>query len=308
MNFKPRFSIILPTYNRAQLIARAIKSVINQTCKDFELIVIDDGSTDDTEKVVKSFSSLNIWYERLSRNKGVNAARNKGLDLSKGEYIVFLDSDDELLPDALKTFLNLWSNINDKKIGNIVTRCIDSKTREKIGYLSEDNLLLEYRDIVCREKIKGEFRSCWRKDAIGEMRFEEEVFAMESILWQRLAKKYNFLFRDVPTTVYYKNSPLTLCSKNLQFKNATKIAKGYEIIVTEHGDALKYCPSRYCQYLNSASLFNLLSGDKDKSRYWSKKSLRVNLFNLKGWAIFILTFLPKSIRNIVLTLILGKRI
>jgi len=98
----PTVSVILPTYNRAHLVGRAIQSVLNQTYRDFELIVVDDGSTDSTESVVKGLGDLRIRYIRCKQNKGGSAARNTGIRAAKGEYIAFQDSDDEWAPEKLE--------------------------------------------------------------------------------------------------------------------------------------------------------------------------------------------------------------
>lgn len=104
------FAVVIPVYNREKVIARAVQSVQNQTFKDWELIIIDDGSVDGTAMVVKSFLTDSrikyIWQE----NKGAQAARNHGLSLAKGEYICFLDSDDELLPDFMAEMLAAYQS------------------------------------------------------------------------------------------------------------------------------------------------------------------------------------------------------
>ena len=80
---KPLISVIMATYNRAHLLPRAIRSVLNQTYKDFEIIVVDDGSTDSTEEVVKTFQDRRILYYKQGENKGMLAARNKGFDVAR---------------------------------------------------------------------------------------------------------------------------------------------------------------------------------------------------------------------------------
>jgi len=99
MNKNPKVSVIIPTYNRAHLIGRAIQSVLNQTYQDFELIVVDDGSTDNTNEVIKEFSQKDkrILYIKHDKNKGGSAARNTGIKAARGEYIAFQDSDDEMV-------------------------------------------------------------------------------------------------------------------------------------------------------------------------------------------------------------------
>lgn len=95
-------SIIIPTYNRAHSLPGSIQSVLGQSACNWELIIIDDGSHDDTNKVVKEY----LIHERVryyfQKNSGVSAARNRGVELSRGDYIIFLDSDDKFLPELLR--------------------------------------------------------------------------------------------------------------------------------------------------------------------------------------------------------------
>lgn len=97
----PQVSIIIPTYNRASFVTKAIDSVLNQTFKDYEILVIDDGSTDDTRKVLEPYANRirYVYHE----NSGVSAARNAGIKEAQGEWVAFLDSDDEWAKDYLST-------------------------------------------------------------------------------------------------------------------------------------------------------------------------------------------------------------
>jgi len=81
----PKVSVVIPTYNRAHLVGRAIRSVLNQTYQDFEIIVVDDGSTDNTKEVVKSFNDPRIRYIRHEKNRGGSAARNTGIRAARGK-------------------------------------------------------------------------------------------------------------------------------------------------------------------------------------------------------------------------------
>ncbi len=107
MNTAPFFSIVLPTYNRAAFIAKAISSVLDQSFDDFELIIIDDGSTDNTKHVVDSFADTRIRYI-YQENQERSVARNNGIKQAKGNYICFLDSDDYYLNNHL---MILYENI-----------------------------------------------------------------------------------------------------------------------------------------------------------------------------------------------------
>ena len=94
----PLVSVIIPTYNRRWILAEAIESVLSQTFCDHELIVVDDGSTDGTESLLKSFDDITVVFQE---NRGVSAARNRGIAQSSGKFLAFLDSDDLWLPEKL---------------------------------------------------------------------------------------------------------------------------------------------------------------------------------------------------------------
>jgi glycosyltransferase involved in cell wall biosynthesis len=100
---KPAVSVILPVHNRADVLGRAIRSVLDQHLKEFELIVVDDGSTDNSAAVAKSFSDPRIRVIELGENHGGNAARNAGVRAAGAPLIAFLDSDDTYLPEKLET-------------------------------------------------------------------------------------------------------------------------------------------------------------------------------------------------------------
>lgn len=97
----PKVSVIIPTYNRPHLISRAIQSVLNQTFQDFEIIVVDDGVIKRSESVIKNFDDKRIIYLQHDKTKGAGAARNTGIKQSKGEFLAFLDDDDEWLPEKI---------------------------------------------------------------------------------------------------------------------------------------------------------------------------------------------------------------
>ncbi len=97
----PLVSVVLPTFNRARLLMRAINSVTAQTFRDWELIVVDDNSTDETPEVMKSIRQARVSYIRRAQNKGGSAARNTGIRAARGRYVAFLDDDDVWLEDKL---------------------------------------------------------------------------------------------------------------------------------------------------------------------------------------------------------------
>lgn len=106
----PSVSVITPTYNRAKTIGKAINSVLAQTHHDWELIIVDDGSTDNTKDIVLAYNDPRIIYVQ-QQNGGPAKARNFGMSKAHGKWVMYLDSDDELLPQCIETMLE-WANKN----------------------------------------------------------------------------------------------------------------------------------------------------------------------------------------------------
>ena len=110
---QPFFSVVIPTYNRAGFIATAVQSVIDQTFRDWELIVVDDASTDDTQDVLRTFRDARIQILRNETNLERSASRNRGIAEARGQYICFLDSDDYYLPNHLSTLRSRIEEMDD---------------------------------------------------------------------------------------------------------------------------------------------------------------------------------------------------
>jgi len=133
----PLVSIIIPTYNRAGFLKEAIKSVLAQTYKNIEVIVVDDGSTDNTPKLVKQFTDKRIIYLR-QENKGASSARNKGIESARGNYIAFLDSDDIWLPQKIEKQLKIFN----------ISRCNPGLVYTGIQYMDYDGNLKKQKKII----------------------------------------------------------------------------------------------------------------------------------------------------------------
>jgi len=111
--YRDKISVIIPTFNRGHLIIKSIKSVLNQTYPNIEILVVDDGSTDNTEKLIKNFDNNRIKYIKIKKNIGASHARNIGIMNASGKYISFQDSDDVYHIDKLEKQYNIYSfNIN----------------------------------------------------------------------------------------------------------------------------------------------------------------------------------------------------
>ena len=109
----PLVSVIIPTYNRSNFLRMSISSVLKQSFRDFELIVVDDCSPDDTPQVINSINSHKVNYIRHNANKGESESRNTGIKIAESKYIAFLDDDDEWLSDKLSKQIEIIEQQND---------------------------------------------------------------------------------------------------------------------------------------------------------------------------------------------------
>jgi len=199
----PIVSVIIPTYNRAHVVDRAIRSVLHQTFQDFEVIVVDDGSTDSTLEAIKCFQDPRLRYIRHNGNRGGSAARNTGIEDAAGEYVAFLDSDDEWLPEKLEKQVQLLQG-SDSSVGAVYTGFI---------IIDEHGERTTTSIPKCRGAILGELFSANRVGTASSVMVKREcilqvgVFdpAMPSCqdwdMWIRLAKHYKFDF--IPEALVY---------------------------------------------------------------------------------------------------------
>jgi glycosyltransferase involved in cell wall biosynthesis len=200
-------SVIIPTYNRAHLVGRAIQSVLDQTYQDFELIIVDDGSTDNTEEVVKSFNDKRVRYIKHERNKGVSAARNTGIKATRSKYIAFQDSDDIWQPEKLKKQMAAFSSA-PSKCGVVYTGFFRRVEGGIKIYIPPPTIAQKEGDIY-NSLLKGNFvappaavvkRECLEKVGV----FDEHLPLFEDWdLWIRTSKYYHFKCIDEPLVTSY---------------------------------------------------------------------------------------------------------
>ena len=214
-------SIVMATYNRAATLPRAVASVLAQSDPDWELIIIDDGSTDETPTLVAKMTDPRIRAFRHSPNRGVTAAKNAGLDRITGEWFTTLDSDDEALADALDAMLECARQTGATAI---TCNCIDSVTGEMTGTGPEADGWLTPEDAA---QCRGEHWGLTRTDLLGDGRFDERLPGFEDTLWLKIdarAKRY-YLHRAL--RVYHTEGADRICVSALQttFRQKLEIFK-----------------------------------------------------------------------------------
>jgi len=204
-NYQPIVSVIMPTFNRINYLERSIKSVIKQTLKNWELVIVDDGSTDGSFELINKYilDYENIRYMRHS-NRKPPLTFNAGIQASVGKYITFLGSDDEYKPEHLEKridFLNLNPSV-DLIHGGF----------EIIGhpYVKDKNdLSKEIHLSLC--VIGGTFFG--KRNVFFELDgFRNLSYSDDSDFFERAEKKFKIIKVDFPTYIYYRDTPDSICT------------------------------------------------------------------------------------------------
>ncbi|MEM3407746.1 MAG: glycosyltransferase [Nitrososphaerota archaeon] len=289
----PLVSVIIPTYNRAWLLSKAVESVLNQSYQNFEVIIIDDCSEDDTKNLVKKFKDRRIRYIRHRKRKGAAAARNTGIKAAKGNYIAFQDSDDYWHPKKLekqmRTFLNaphdlgvvytsFWRIDGNKKV--YYPR---PHIKPKEGYLHE--VLLKTNFIGLSTAVVK--RKCFEKAGV----FDEDLPRQQDWdLWLRISKYYCFKHIDEPLVTSYLHHDSI--SRNI---NAYTIAMKH--ILKKYFEEISKKPTLLGKYYFEIGASLCLSGKIEEGKLYFFKAIRTNPLNLKLWFSIFFSFLGKEAYN-----------
>ncbi|AFK22085.1 glycosyltransferase [Pyrococcus sp. ST04] len=274
---RPTVSVIIPTHNRAHMLVRAIRSVLNQTFEDFELIVVDDASIDDTPKVVEKIKDSRIRYIRLERNSGGPVARNTGIKRARGKYIALLDDDDEWLPRRLELQVKRMEEV-DKNVGVIYGGFyyVSQDTGKIIG-----RRLPKHRGYVYGHLLKENFvgsptllikRECFKKVGLFDPKLKS---SQDWDMWLRISKYYEFDYVPEIVAKYYVHG------RQITF-NIRKYIPGRERFIRKHLDIYKN-PKVLSIHLSQIGLILILGGNPKKGLKYLAKSVAIAPLNLENY-------------------------
>lgn len=225
---KGMVSVIIPTYNRANTIKRAIDSVLNQTYSNIELIIVDDCSSDNTFEIINSYTDKNIRYYKLEKNSGACVARNKGIEMALGEYIAFQDSDDEWFKEKIEKQIKTIQATNTDVTFCALNRIDDVAINgEKIP-----NINMEEIKNITKELLKENFISTQtilgKKYVFENIKFDAALPRLQD--WDlviRVSKLYKISYLDeVLVNLYIQKDSISM--------NINKKVKAYQIIYEKY--------------------------------------------------------------------------
>ena len=289
-----KISVIIPVYNVEKYLDRCIKSVLNQTYTDFELILIDDGSTDKSGEIADSYakSDSRVIVKHV-KNGGSSSARNIGLDIASGEYITFIDSDDYVDSDYLET---LEKNMTDD-VDLVATQAEYSNEKGEPVYVLDPPVEMkttysDTRNYMGRNRHFWACMALYRRDVLGTLRFDLSYHVGEDVLfyytYMRKTRKIKHLSKRMYHYVLYTESA---CHGTFNIKKFTEYY-AWEHICNMNADIPKV--QRICRGEYGKRMFRQLllmrksHTDNEEIKKKIRKCMRKNFFcymQLKGYCI-----------------------
>lgn len=202
-------SVIIPSYNRKETILRSINSILRQTYQDFEIIVVDDCSTDGTKEFLEQEKNEKVRVVSLDKNRGANYARNYGISLAEGKYIAFQDSDDEWLPNKLEVQLSHMNNYDVSSCRLLLKT--DEEDKGKIIPDFDSNIVnVAYNDLLPRNLISTQ-TIFGKREVFEDINFDEQLPRFQDWdLMLRVCQKYKVFFdANYYTNQYYQKDSIT---------------------------------------------------------------------------------------------------
>ena len=295
-----KVSIIIAVFNEEKYISRCLESLAKQSYKDFEIIVIDDGSTDNTKKIVDSFCDDKIKYVYRENSGGASQPKNTGIKTAKGEYIAILDDDDEWLPEKLEkqiAFLKKHPEIDVIGCDYFIKKELSSFSLNKGTEFLQEYKIPEYKDLFKRMLVTDDMGPgsimVYRKEVFEKVGlFDDNLKSgQDKEMRIRLAEKgCRFGFVREPLVVY-NTGHNNISSKGLDIKTRekdweyifNKYRKYYQADKNLFSNKLRYDGTRY-----------MLLGLIDKARKSFLFSIKKNPFNIKNYLYLILSLFGAS--------------
>lgn len=221
---KEKITIITPTFNRANNLKELFESLIKQSCKDFRWLIIDDGSCDNTQNIVKNFynDQFDIKYI-YKENGGKHTALNIAFKNLETELAIIVDSDDYLTCDAIERILSDWSKYSNDI--NICGLCYlkQYKNLKLLNSFPNYETIANYNDYIINNNIKGDKAEVFRTSVLCECHypeFKDEKFVGEGVMWSKIAHDYEMVFINYPIYICeYLEGGLTKSGRKMRISN-----------------------------------------------------------------------------------------
>lgn len=293
----PYFTVFTPTYNRAHTLSGVYESLCDQTFKNFEWVIVDDGSTDNTDEVVGGWVDegiIDIVYVK-QRNQGKHVAHNTAVDHANGGLFLVFDSDDRCIPETLETFRKYWEKIPKEvrsKYSTLSVLCMNQFGQtvgpEYPSFIIDSQFFSEQIDL----RSGGER---WGVNTTESMRankfpvYHGEIFVPEGLVWNRLSKNYRARFVNLPLRIYEQQKD-SLSKKTVDIR--TQSPRG---TLQYYSESMSLPLSTKQRLKNASNLVRFALHAKDLSQI--KRVVNKGFIFLFAIPVGILTFLSDVIRK-----------
>lgn len=264
------FTIIIPLYNKEAAIRQTLNSVLRQSYTNYEIVIVDDGSTDNSRNIVESIRDERILYY-YKENGGVSSARNYGIERSRNNWIVFLDADDELCEESLMTFKSCIEKFPQEKVvvGNVIN---DSGEKQSLRCHCGSGIrvsLNPYKEMYLNKIAPRTGAYAVHRDAVSKsVYFDERLSFFEDFdFMSRLMDHYSFIYTMTPVIIYHqKYASLSLPNHPIEKELAYYVKK--DRVTGNFWREMEFSSNmRYSEYVR------LLAGDKTGAEFYRKKYL-----------------------------------
>lgn len=278
----PLISVIMPSYNHEKFILKAIESVLKQTCDDFELVIIDDASEDNSSKIIQSFDKNNIKIRSFfhEKNRGIAKTVNECIEKAKGKYISFFSSDDVWIKEKLEKQIEILKKDEDLLVwsegaiidaqgnftGELFTQMHSALNRKKSGNIFEELLKNNY---IC-----GQSLICKREN-LKNIKFDENLkYLNDYKFYVDLAKEYKFCFIPEPLTMYRIHGKNSIFSDKIEWKKDDIRIRSY--FLQKYGDEIS-SKIKNRILLNISKSYSYI-GEREKAKQSVYRAIKYNPF------------------------------
>jgi len=287
----PKVSVIIPTYNRARFLSLALASVLNQTFQDFEIIVIDDNSQDNTQEVIVGFSDRRIRHIHHETNKGVASARNTGIINSHSGHIAFLDDDDEWFPHKLEVQLDLLGKSSpiigavysgifrvERPKGNVLDHILPKKRGDIFNEMIIENCVCHTSTLLIR-------RECFQKVGLFDVNID---YGEDYDMWLRISQKYHFDYIEEPLVKF------SIQNNGLSSNYALRL-NGAEMLLKKHSKLYETNRKTYSYRYFSIGVLHCYNGNVKRGREFFLKAVKLYPFEIRYYYNLCLSLLGAKI-------------
>ena len=280
---QPHVTIIVPTYNRASLVANAVDSALSQDYEALDVIVVDDGSTDHTGAVLSRYTDeARVTIIRRPQNGGVTAAKNTGLEAipTTTTYVGILDSDDTLETDAVRSLVHGFDKVG-QPLSQVFGWCRDPKTGEDTGAMVHREGLIRFEDAACG-RFHGEFWQLIRAELVRDQRFDERCGGQEAMIWWPLMRHQPAYLIDKVVRQYDRSGTDRVSLLAFEAHGARRKMWSNLVMLERVGaDMLQLCPERYAFFALEAAKWAALAGE----RHAARSALRKAWHTHRSWRV-----------------------